>query len=541
MIPFGYAGKPLPAANRTAARAARLPAQAVPFRPLRLCALEHGGRLGGVPPLFPHVRWERSSGFLFGRPDDRKRPWWLRSLIVPLAEQGLAEHGCQPMQAELRSWLEEVFGASLLRHEPLPVEASHRRFYRVCVAGEREGVPLASKGSAGEREGVPPAEERSADERRRLSLAVKASAWKRKAVSTADDGSSANANADSSFVVMESPPSLERNDAFVAMQRLFSAAGLPVPGIVAMDRNAGFFVLTDLGNRSLEDAYRGPHRNLALELAVTHLVRLQGIAPDGVPAYEESRFRDELHIFVEWFLGRFLQQAPAAALASVFEALVANVLAQPQCLIHRDYHCRNLLLDAKGRFGIVDFQDALVGPVTYDLACLLWDCYHYFDAAERRRWLRRHQERARFPNGDDGSWGEASSALLPPAAKGGSSPSEGASSSPLKTRTSPAVPHSGGQGSGRFHSDCGWDEAALTRALDLTALQRQFKAVGIFARLWLRDGKPTHLRYIAPVLDAMQEIAVLYPEVQGLHPWLQRLAAEAAKAVQTVRTAGTTQ
>ena len=93
----------------------------------------------------------------------------------------------------------------------------------------------------------------------------------------------------------------------------------------------------------------------------------------------------------------------------------------------------------------------------------------------------------------------------------------------------------GGQpaaGSTHFHSGCGWDEAALTRALDLTALQRQFKAVGIFARLWLRDGKQSHLRHIAPVLDAMREIATLYRETQPLLPWLERLAADAAKAIQ---------
>ena len=432
------------------------------------------------------------------------------------------------MRAELRSWLEAALDAPVRRHDPLPVEASHRRFYRIGVepsAGVREGEPLAGKGSAGVREGEP--------------LAGKGSAGVREAAPPPNTMPAAKAAPDSSFVVMESPPSLERNADFVRMQRLFSAAGLPVPGIVAMDLDAGFFVLTDLGNRSLEDAYRGPHRNLALELAVAHLVRLQGVAPEGVAAYQESRFREELHLFAEWFLGGLLQQAPAAAMAPAFEALVANALAQPQCLIHRDYHCRNLLLDAQGRFGIVDFQDALVGPFTYDLACLLWDCYHYFDAAERRRWLRRYQEQARFPNGDDGSGSEASPALPPPTAKGGGCPSEGASSSAAKTGPSPSATHCDGQGARRFHSGCGWDEAALTRALDLTALQRQFKALGIFARLWLRDGKPTHLRYIPPVLDAMREIAVLHPQVQGLHPWLERLATDAAKAIQTVPAAGT--
>ncbi len=443
------------------------------------------------------------------------------------------------MRTELRRWLEAALGKPLRRHEPMPVEASHRRFYRIYgvepSAGEREGAPLAGKSaSAGEREGTPLAgESASAREREGAPLAGKgASAGERTAASPpATDSPSANVSVDASFVVMESPPSLERNADFVARQRLFAAAGLPVPKIIAMDLDAGFFLLSDLGERSLEDAYGGPDRDLALELAVAHLVRLQAVAPADVPAYEASRFRDELHLFVEWFLGGLLQQAPAVALAPVFEALVANALAQPQCLIHRDYHCRNLLLDRQGRFGIVDFQDALAGPITYDLACLLWDCYYRFDAAERRRWLRRYQEQACFPNGGEGASGESSPALLSPAVIGSDQPSAGAS-------IPPSTMQSGGQlwaGWRRSHSECGWDEATLARALDLTALQRQFKAVGIFARLWLRDGKPTHLRYIAPVLDAMQEIVALYQETRPLSPWLECLAADADKAVQTAR------
>ena len=328
------------------------------------------------------------------------------------------------MRAELCSWVEVALGAPLRRHEPLVAEASHRRFFRVWSGG-------------------------------------------------------------ASLVVMESPPSLERNDAFVSVQRLLAGAGLPVPDIIALDLEAGFFILSDLGERSLEDAYRGPDRDQALEFAIGHLLRLQGIQAETVPAYEETRFRDELNIFVQWFLGGLLRQQPDAAMRPAFEALVANALAQPQCLIHRDYHCRNLLLDPEGRFGIVDFQDALIGPVTYDLACLLWDCYHYFDAAERRRWLRRYR-----------------------------------SSAPA---THPLA-------------QSGLDESALTRALDLTALQRQFKAVGIFARLWLRDGKQTHLPHIAPVLDAMREVAALYRETQPLISCLEGLAADAAKAVQLART-----
>ena len=165
---------------------------------------------------------------------------------------------------------------------------------------------------------------------------------------------------------MESPPSLERNADFVARQRLFAAAGLPV-------RKSSPWTSTP-GSSSFptweSEAWRMPTADRI------------GISPWSLPSLTSGAFKalrrrmcrltrkavseTNCNLFVEWFLGGLLQQTPAAALAPVFEALVANALAQPQCLIHRDYHCRNLLLDHQGRFGIVDFQDALVGPITYD-------------------------------------------------------------------------------------------------------------------------------------------------------------------------------
>ena len=264
---------------------------------------------------------------------------------------------------------------------------------------------------------------------------------------------------------MASPPELERNDAFVAMQRLFSGARLPVPEIMAMDRESGYFLLSDLGERHLEEAYGGPDERRALELAIVSLVRIQGIETQAVPPYGESRLRDELEIFTEWFLGRWLGETPDPGAQSAFEALIDNALGQPQCLIHRDYHCRNLLLDGDGRLGLVDFQDALIGPATYDLACLLWDCYHTFEEGTLRHWQERYRVQARFD----------------------------------------------------------FTTEALSRVLDLTGLQRQLKAVGIFARLWLRDGKASHLGYIPPVLTAMGRIAGTYAETRHLTAWLRRL------------------
>ena len=321
------------------------------------------------------------------------------------------------MDDDLANWVVASVGASIERVVPLRVEASHRRFYRIWLA-----------------------------------------------------------HASSSAVVMASPPALERNDAFVAMQRLFSGGGLPVPEIIAMDRESGYFLLSDLGERHLEEAYGGPDERHALELAVANLVRIQRVESQSVAPYEESRLRDELGIFSEWFLGRWLGEALEPGAQSAFEALIDNALGQPQCLIHRDYHCRNLLLDRDGRLGIVDFQDALTGPATYDLACLLWDCYHTFDEAVLRHWQERYRVQSRF----------------------------------------------------------GFTAQALARALDLTGLQRQFKAVGIFVRLWLRDGKASHLGHIAPVLAAMGRIVGSYAETRHLSAWLRRLEGRAALVLKAV-------
>ena len=316
------------------------------------------------------------------------------------------------MRATLVNWLQSNANLSLSGVEPLLVEASNRRFYRLRLADP----------------------------------------W-------LDN---------ETLVVMDSPPELEHNDAFVAAQQLLSRHDLPVPPLLATDEAQGFFLLGDLGDRHLEDVYGTPFEDAALTSAIDTLGALQRIDAPNIPPYLESRFRDELGIFVEWFLGGLLQQPPPGLAADAFEVLIDNAIAQPQCLIHRDYHCRNLLWGPNGELGIVDFQDALIGPATYDLACLLWDCYHEFGTAERRRWQRHY-----------------------------------ASIAPFSFAT-----------------------GELSRALDLTGLQRQLKALGIFARLKLRDGKATHLRYIGPVLDMATRLCTHYPETRRLGHWLAGLESE---------------
>lgn len=322
------------------------------------------------------------------------------------------------MQPTLAQWVESSANASIAAVEPLLVEASNRLFYRVRLDASEGGHQ--------------------------------------------------------SLVVMDSPPKLEHNDAFIAVQKLLAGHGQPVPPIIARDMARGFFLLGDLGDRHLEDVYGSPLQETAIELAIDNLARLQRIDAPEVPPYLESRLRDELGIFVEWFLGALLGESLPRAMHAAFEPLIDNALGQPQCLIHRDYHCRNLLLTPEEGLGIVDFQDALIGPATYDLACLLWDCYHDFEADERRRWQRYYERRSPFS----------------------------------------------------------FEPGALSRALDLTGLHRQLKAIGIFARLKLRDGKPAHVRYIAPVLRSATRIALAYPDSVELGHWLTQVGPRANRALQ---------
>jgi len=307
------------------------------------------------------------------------------------------------MDEALRHWsqdqLERLSEAppGLLTWQPLAVEASHRRFYRVRGAG-------------------------------------------------------------GSHVVMASPPDLENNGQFVALARLFAAHGIGVPRLLADDPQRGFFLMTDLGDVHFADVYarQGPAAALPAALATLH--RLQAIDDPAVPPYSRQRFADELDIYVTWFLGTLLGEPPPAALAEVFEHLLAATDAQPRCCVHRDFHARNLLLRSDGTAGVVDFQDALRGPATYDLASLLRDCYY------------------RLPEDAVGHWRDLylQQTLLPV------------------------------------------DRARFAADLDLVALQRQLKAVGIFARLYLRDGRESHLRHIVPVLERIGALAAAYPQLAPL-------------------------
>ena len=309
---------------------------------------------------------------------------------------------CRPVEdrrRQLEGWCEAQAGR-VFAFDALPVEASTRRFYRVRVAG-------------------------------------------------------------GTHIAMDAPPATEDNLRFRNLSELFRRHGVPVPEVTAFDER-GFLLVTDFGNRLFSTAYAEGREDEALERALEALVCIQGISPDAVAPYTPGRFRDELEIFSEWLVGGLLGRAAPGFLEDVWRTLVDATQAQPMVTIHRDYHSRNLLLRDTGELGIVDFQDALAGPVTYDLVSLLRDCYHVFPESVVAFWRTRY----------------------------------------------------------RSLTDCGMDEAAFVRAFDLTGVQRQLKAAGIFARLWLRDGRDSHLRDIAPTLERVVAVGGSYTETRRLAEWV---------------------
>jgi N-acetylmuramate 1-kinase len=266
------------------------------------------------------------------------------------------------------------------------------------------------------------------------------------------------AGTEQTCVVMSSPPALENNAQFVALAEVFTRHGIGVPRLWTMDEARGFFLMSDLGERHFADVYRGPGPDAAMPAAIDTLVRLQQVQDPRIPPYTRSRFVDEIGLYEQWFLQGLLEVTAPATLAGPLERLVEATQAQPFCCVHRDFHSRNLLLLETGEVGVVDFQDALVGPATYDLASLLRDCYYRLPETEIAHWRDRY----------------------------------------LAATTLPV------------------DRTNFARDLDMTALQRQLKAVGIFARLHLRDGRDSHLRHIVPVLERMRDLAAAYGELGAL-------------------------
>ena len=271
-----------------------------------------------------------------------------------------------------------------------------------------------------------------------------------------------------SLIVMDAPPAQEDVRPFIHVAAVFAESGVSVPAILAQDVEQGFLLLSDLGSttylqRLNQDSAAGMYSD-----ALDALVRIQQTSQPGVlPEYDRALLLRELMLFPDWYIGKHLglsmTDAQTAQLNQVFEALLANNLAQQQVYVHRDYHSRNLMLLDRGNPGILDFQDAVYGPITYDLASLLRDAYVQWDEEMVLDQVVRYWQRA-------------------------------------KQAGLPVNP----------------DIDAFYRDFEFMGLQRHLKVLGIFARLNYRDGKDVYLTHLPMVNDYVRKTANRYSALKPL-------------------------
>lgn len=274
-----------------------------------------------------------------------------------------------------------------------------------------------------------------------------------------------------SYILMDAPPDREDCRPFVYISRLLRDLGLHVPEILAEDTAHGFLLLSDLGNRLYLDELNEANVNRLYGDALGALATLQGCGPaDGrLPRYDRRLLLAEMSLFRDWLLGTHLEMtlndSERQRLEESFESLVANALEQPVVCVHRDFHSRNLMVSDHHNPGILDYQDAVIGPVTYDLVSLLRDCYIDWPRSRVEGWALGYYELAR------------QTGILRP-------------------------------------GDA--DETCFLRWFDLMGVQRHLKAAGIFARLNHRDGKPGYLADIPRTLGYVQAVCQRYPEFADL-------------------------
>jgi aminoglycoside/choline kinase family phosphotransferase len=280
-----------------------------------------------------------------------------------------------------------------------------------------------------------------------------------------------------SFIVMDAPPDKENCQPFVSIAALFASAGLKVPTILNWDSTHGFMLLSDLGAQTMMQVLTSSAAVDAAALfnqATDALVMLQTSSKPGLlPIYDEALLRRELELFPDWYVSQHkhcvLSTEQLQILQQTFDRLIKVNLAAPQVFVHRDFMPRNLMVDEHGadeRLGVLDFQDAVYGPVTYDIASLMRDAFASWDEDVCLDVTVRYWEKAR---------------------KAGLMDFED------------------------WHSDFG----AFYRSVEWMGLQRHLKVAGIFARLTLRDGKPKYLadtpRFIAYMRATCSRYRELFP------------------------------
>lgn len=279
---------------------------------------------------------------------------------------------------------------------------------------------------------------------------------------------------DKTWIVMDAPPDREDIRPWLDIAQRLNAAGLHAPQIRATDAESGFVLMSDLGGRLYLPELNQDSADALYGDALAALQVMQTrVDSSDLPPYDEQRLVNEMELLPEWFLQRHLGYTPECdewdVIESAFRALVDSAQRQEQAFVHRDYHSRNLLIIDDNNPGILDFQDAVRGPITYDLVSLLRDCYIAWPDEQVYRWAEQYRLRL--------------------------------------------------VGAGLTHVDA----ATFRRGFDLMGLQRHIKVLGIFCRLWYRDGKAGYLQDLPLVWKYTREVGARYPETAPLIELIERV------------------
>jgi aminoglycoside/choline kinase family phosphotransferase len=296
------------------------------------------------------------------------------------------------------------------------------------------------------------------------------------------------------WIAMDAPPGKEDMGPYIRVAAMLVDVGVNAPKVLHRDEVQGFLLNTDLGSRTyLADLDAGADAERLYRDAIESLVAIQARAGQHaktLPAYDDPLLRREMGLFPEWFcnkhLGLQLSEDEVVGLADTFDTLVTEVLAQPKVFVHRDYHSRNLMVtdgvshEQNGHGanpGILDFQDAVLGPVTYDLVSLLRDSYVAWPIERVHAWIKHFRDSAQ-----------------------------------------------------RSGVDVGANPAQFQRWFDLMGVQRQLKVLGIFARLYHRDGKAGYLKDLPRTLSYVRQVTKNYRDLDFLTAFIeQRIVPAMAK------------
>tara|TARA_R110002049_G_scaffold252264_2_gene427437 strand:- start:160134 stop:161111 length:978 start_codon:yes stop_codon:yes gene_type:complete len=270
------------------------------------------------------------------------------------------------------------------------------------------------------------------------------------------------------LIAVDAPPEKENSQRFIDIALLLTDNNLPAPRIY-VSSNDGFYVQQDFGDQLLHSCLNEKTADHLYTIAMKHIVDLQRVDHSHLPAYNSELLHTEMSLFTDWFLSKHLNctltDEYKNILASTFQVLEKNALDQPQVFVHRDYHSRNLMLLDDNHLGIIDFQDAVSGPVTYDLVSLLRDCYIDWPQEKIDTWVKEF------------------------------------------------ISHLPNQ----------YDYTQFTRWFDLMGIQRHLKAIGIFSRLNYRDNKSSYMNDIPRTMDYVLNVSKKYDELRPFHSLISTL------------------